>query len=233
MRIAIVEDDESCAEHLRKQLKKYQQDHHMIIQISSYSNGLNFIENYVADFDAVFMDIEMPLIDGIEVSRRLRGIDGKVPIVFITRHAQHAISGYDVSAVDFVIKPVEYDRLAKSIDKINEKNEARRSFITIVSKNHTVRIAHRDIVYVESFNHWCVFHTVSQNTHRMLISMKRLEEMVSRSGFLRCNNSYLINATYVTGWNKSGVVLGDITLPISRGRRKLFLNNLAKIIGEM
>lgn len=234
MKIAVVEDNRDCASRLERSLKRFQEEYHEPIEIVFFSNGMNFIEDYTADFDVVFMDIEMPMMDGMQAARLLREKDKEVAIVFLTVMARHALFGYEVEAADFLIKPAEYAKLAKCLQKIlARRSRDKAACIVFSGKDGTARIAHREIVYVESLNHWCIFHTADGGEHRMLIPMKKAEELLAGSGFLRCNNSYLVNVSYVTGWNKSSVSVNGTDLPISRGKRKEFLDELTKWFGEV
>lgn len=234
MKIAVVEDNRDCASRLERSLKRFQEEYHEPIEIVFFSNGMNFIEDYTADFDVIFMDIEMPMMDGMQAARLLREKDKEVAIVFLTVMARHALFGYEVEAADFLIKPAEYAKLAKCLQKIlARRSRDKAACIVFSGKDGTARIAHREIVYVESLNHWCIFHTADGGEHRMLIPMKKAEELLAGSGFLRCNNSYLVNVSYVTGWNKSSVSVNGTDLPISRGKRKEFLDELTKWFGEV
>ena len=234
MKIAVVEDNRDCASRLEKLLKRFQEEYHEPTEIVFFSNGMNFIEDYTADFDVVFMDIEMPMMDGMQAARLLREKDKEVAVVFLTVMARHALFGYEVEAADFLIKPAEYAKLAKCLQKILARRcRDKNACIVFSGKDGTARIAHRDVAYVESLNHWCAFHTADGKEYRMLVSMKKVESMFAGSGFLRCNNSYLVNVSYVTGWNKSSVSVNGTDLPISRGKRKEFLDELTKWFGEV
>ena len=78
---------------------------------------MDFLEAYRPDFDLVFLDIELPLLNGIETARRLRELDSVVALVFITNMEQYAVNGYEVDALDFVVKPINYYRFSSMMRK--------------------------------------------------------------------------------------------------------------------
>lgn len=95
-RFAIVEDDDACAEQLQKYLAQYAGENALEIRTDRFYDGLNFAEDYKARWDLIFMDIEMPLLDGMSAARRIREKDDSVLLIFITNMAQYAIQGYEV-----------------------------------------------------------------------------------------------------------------------------------------
>ena len=109
LNIALCEDETTTAERMQRFLQQYAEEFHEGIQVSVFSNGVDFLENYTPRFDIVFMDIMMPLMDGMEVAEKLRAIDRDTTLVFVTNMAQYAIRGYEVDASDFIVKPVSYN----------------------------------------------------------------------------------------------------------------------------
>ena len=104
MKIAIVEDKQQHIETLKDHLSKYSKDNGIFFDVHTFSDGLKFLDAYNIPFDIVFMDVEMPHINGIETAKRLRKIDRNVCLVFITEFSQFAINGYEVEAFDFIAK---------------------------------------------------------------------------------------------------------------------------------
>ena len=98
--VSIVEDSEKDARRLKKYVERYAEELGEIVEINLHWDGLDFLKSYKLDADLVFLDIEMPLFNGLEVSQKLREIDRDVNIVFVTNMAQYALKGYKVGALD-------------------------------------------------------------------------------------------------------------------------------------
>lgn len=112
VRIKILEDDPADRDTLIECLRKYEREQGQSFSITAYDNPSDFMDNYHMDADLIFMDIELPGINGIETSHQLRAADPVVALVFITNMEQYAINGYEVDALDFVIKPINYYRFS-------------------------------------------------------------------------------------------------------------------------
>ena len=114
-----------------------------------FSDGASFIDEYTGGFQIVLMDIAMPNMNGLETARRLREIDDVVCLIFITSLSQYAIRGYEVSALDYVVKPLSYDlfkiKLAKAISHLNKD-----TIYTVKIPNGVQKIRLSDLVYIES-----------------------------------------------------------------------------------
>lgn len=106
--VAIVEDDARAAQRLENHLNRFAAETEEQLHIEIFPDALQFLDGYAPVWQLVFMDIEMPNIDGLDAAKRLRAIDEGVQIVFVTNMAQYAIQGYEVRAMDFIVKPVEY-----------------------------------------------------------------------------------------------------------------------------
>ena len=103
--VAIVEDNSTESENLYSLLKLYGDDVGVEIKITKFDNGFKFLDGYKAVYDVVFLDIEMPDMDGMTVARKLREFDRSIFVVFVTNIAKYAIHGYEVDALDYFLKP--------------------------------------------------------------------------------------------------------------------------------
>lgn len=232
--VAIVEDNEDSISGLKNLLKAVQKELNDLIEVETFSNGLDFIESYEPKYDLVFMDIDMPLMNGIEASKKLREKDNDVELIFTTALSQYALFGYDVNASAYLVKPFTEDR--KSIERIKKvisrKMEEEKNFYVFTKDKSASKVLYNHITYVESFNHYCVFHTNTGETFRRTCSMKSVEEELSPHGFLRSDNSYLINPLYALKWEKDTIDINGDLIPVSRSRRKEFFEKLTVSIGE-
>lgn len=117
IKIALVDDQNDCAQHFKNLVARYMEDSKEEIKLYRFDNGFDFLETYKGDYDVIFLDIEMPLIDGLEVAKKLREIDAAVPLIFVTVMAQLAIKGYEISAMDFIVKPITYFNFKMKVEK--------------------------------------------------------------------------------------------------------------------
>lgn len=233
IRIAIVEDEIHYQDQLKEFLRRFEQDRGETIEITTYSDGDEFIENYQAQFDIILMDVQMPLMDGMSAAEEIRKVDSEVVIIFITNMAQYAIKGYAVDALDYVLKPISYfsfsQRLSRAMDRMKKRED---SHITIKIKGGVTRLKVSDIFYVESQGHKLIFRT-KMGEFSTTGTMKELEDELASYHFFRRHKGYLYNLEHVDGMNESCAVVQGEELPVSRSKRKPFMEALSNYWGEM
>lgn len=127
--IAVVEDEQQQILNYQNYLDRFQKERKITVKTHYFNDGLFFLEQYHQnEFDIVLMDIAMPQMNGLETAKRLRTVDKNVCLIFITTLAQYAIKGYEVDALDFLIKPVRFDlfsiKLEKAIKRVNKNKES-------------------------------------------------------------------------------------------------------------
>ena len=230
VRIAVVEDNPEDLAGLADCLRRYEQEQDLRFSVSPFSNPATFLDTYHSDFDLIFMDIDLPLFNGMEVARRLREIDSVVTLVFITNMEQYAVQGYAVDAIDFVVKPINYYRFSSMMRRAL-RYSARRAEkeLLIQSSGSMVRLRASQIIYIEIRDHLLVFHT----ENGILESWGKLSELeaeLSPHGFVRCSSAHLVNLRYVLSAEGSTVNAAGTVLPISQRRRKAFFTSVTNYL---
>lgn len=230
--IVIVEDNKECARLLIDYIEQYEKESQEHFQVRFFSNGYNFLDEYKADYDIIFMDIEMPGINGMETAKKLRKIDENVCLIFVTNMAQYAASGYEVNALDFMVKPVGYfDFTLKLQRAIQYRKKTKKAEVVIKTENGLKRVVISDIYYVEVADHILSYHTADGIVcERGTIKSK--EEQFVKFDFVRCNSCYLVNLSHVTEMTAKSIFVGGRELTVSRSKRKQFFNILTEYMGD-
>ena len=230
--IAIVEDEENEVLNLKSFLQKYGKERGYSYEISVFSNGLSFLTNYKGNYDIIFMDIEMPHLNGMDAAARLREIDPRVCLIFVTNMAQYAIKGYEVNASDFILKPLDYPSFCFKMDKIMSSAVTPQSDNLILNrKSGVVMLPISSIRYVEVLSHKVLYHTV-HGDYDDWGSLAQIEEKLTPYHFERCNASFLINLRYVDRIERNTVIIGNDEIAISRGKKAGFIQAIMNYLEE-
>ena len=150
MRIAVVDDSREDACRLEEFLQRFQKERGLALHVQTFYASVDFLEEFNGAYDVIFLDIEMPGSDGLEVAHEIRRRDESAAIVFITNMAQYAIRGYEVDAVDCMVKPVGYFNLVQKLEKAMRAAARRGERFGLVSSGDGLhRIPAREVLYLE------------------------------------------------------------------------------------
>lgn len=222
MRIAICDDDLSLDKQLRQFIHETYRDIDMLIDL--YNSGeqfLNKISSSKIKYDLVLLDIEMNEVSGLKVATELKKTFPETYIVFITSHDEFALTGYEVSAFRFLVKPIQAPKLLEAIESVKKEILDKRTIQVQDMDRYTV-LNVNDILYLEA-----------QNKNVKIVLMDQLlydkngidyyAQYLLSDDFYRVHRSYLINFNFITFIEKLNVQManGDL-IPISRLRKKLF-----------
>lgn len=231
IRIAIVEDDPAAKKQLKAYLEKYLTEKQKRFVITCFSDGEEIAEEYKPEYDLIFLDIEMAGMDGMSTARRIRTVDRHTLIVFVTQMAQYAVKGYEVDALDFIVKPLDYYSFSFKMQKVMDHLELRKDLKVIVRNGSSwCAISSREIYYIEVLNHDLIIHAVS-GVRKMRGCLSEMEEKLLAVGFRRCNKSYLLNLAHIASIEGNSVLVGGDTIPLSRSMRKDIVCALADYYG--
>ena len=211
LKVCMVEDNQLEAAALQHDLERYGREKGVGMAISCFSNAMEFIEAR-QDYDLVFLDIDLPGINGMEAAELIRAYDTETAIIFVTNLAQYAVQGYEVNALDFILKPVSYYSFAMRMDKAMRLMRRRtRGRVVIETKGQTRVAPYDDLVYVAVNNHRLSFLLADETMPiEARGSLKAMEQRLADGPFVLISSSCLVNMNYVRSYRGNDLVLTTI-----------------------
>lgn len=237
LRIAIVDDDARFQGQLEDFISRYFQHEAEQFCVQCYGNGVAFLSDYQSNFDLVIIDIMMPLMNGIEVARKLREQDQNVLLMFITETADFAIRGYEVSAVDYILKPLSYEADFKfKFERAVRRAKALQLHKELLLKDdrgRLVKLPADDLIYVEKDRDNALYYT-TQGVFSQRIPIFKVEESLrGEASFAVVNSGCLVNMAFIDNISGSVIELfGGEKLVLSRSRKKAFYEKFFDHIGQ-
>jgi DNA-binding LytR/AlgR family response regulator len=231
--LAIVEDEDTYAAQLTEFVEKYQSESGNYFKITRFRDGDEITNGYKGQFDIILMDIEMKLMDGMTAAEEIRRLDQDVVIMFITNMTSYAIRGYQVDALDYVVKPVSYFAFSQKLDRaIGRIKKSSSNIISIDMPTGVKKLDIDNIFYIESEGHNLNFYT-SGGQFTIRAKLSDFEEQLSPYNFFRSNKGYLVNLKYVDGVENGACLIAGKQLLISRARKNDFMSALTDYMAQL
>lgn len=223
MRIAIVDDEVSEQEIIAKYIREWAEARNELVEFACFDSSESFLFAWedAKDYNLLVLDIEMGEINGLELARSVRSQDKNIPILFVTGYDEYMQYGYDVSALHYLIKPVNKERLFQVLNKLGQRGAEEVKSLILNSENGIRRIQVNNILYVEAAGHGSVMHTVDE-VIRLKESLGEIERQVIPTGeVIKCHRAYLVNLRFVSAIQNANLILDNSeSLPISRNQMK-------------
>lgn len=229
----IVDDEpmarEIIAEHLSK-IKSVK----VVGSCASATEAFTLINTQKVDL--IFLDINMPEISGLSFAR---SINKEIKIIFTTAYREYAIDGFDLQAVDYLLKPISFERLLRSINsfcrihfnneeqQMPQENAVQNDFMFVRSDRKMIRINFAEICYIESLNDYLKIHTC---TNEIVIreTISNIENQLPGSNFIRIHRSFIISLSSLDSYTSEYVEINRKAIPISRSYKSAVLEKLEK-----
>lgn len=224
----ILLDDEPFA---RKGIVAYISDIPFLQLQASYSSAVEVMQTTASvHYDLVFLDIEMPRIDGLTY---LKSLKNPPLVIIITAFPQYALEGFELDVIDYLVKPVSFDKFLKASQKAYEylnrtsqpSTEEHSSYFFIKENKKIKKLFFKDILYVESLQNYIKI--VTENSHHITyLTLKEIDENLKGKGFIKIHKSFVVSIDKVIGIEGNTVLLGNKKLPISKERRKEIIEGI-------
>lgn len=216
-KIAICDDLEADRQYIAGLVSKWAANAGHTVQIDAFVSAENFLFHYGAekDYDILLLDIEMGVMDGVSMAKKLRQENDTVQIVFITGYSDYISEGYEVAALYYLMKPVSEEKLCSVLDRAAEKLAKNEKVLNLELGGEMVRVPIYQIRYAEVFGNYVTVHALSDYTVKMTLG--KLEEQLDER-FYRVGRSALVNLTQISRVTRTQIILssGD-TIPLPRG----------------
>jgi len=230
----IVDDEPMAREILEGHLKKIES----VVVVGSCKNAVeafNILSSQ--NIDLIFLDINMPEISGLSFAK---SINKKIKIIFTTAYREYAIDGFDLRAVDYLLKPISFERLIQSINKYHhehiipqqspqvELNQEKSDFIFVRSERKMIKINFSDLDYIESLSDYIKLYT----GNKVIVTretISSIEAKLPKNDFLRVHRSYIVAINKIESFTQEFIEIKKKAIPISRTYKndvKLRLDNV-------
>ncbi|MGO4818576.1 LytR/AlgR family response regulator transcription factor [Flavobacterium sp. W22_SRS_FP1] len=205
----VIIDDEELAREL---LKSYVAKLDFLELAGSFENPLEAMTCLkTEDIKIVFLDIQMPEIKGTAFAKL---IPSTAKIIFTTAYSEYALEGFELDAIDYLLKPIAFQRFLKAVQKVKSEVPSFADTITIKSGYDLFKVKLDDITHIESDSEYVVFH-VNGKKIMSYQSLKSLEKSLNSSQFIRVHRSFIVNKSKVTGLKGRDLLLTTISIPVS------------------
>ncbi|HEY4539582.1 MAG TPA: LytTR family DNA-binding domain-containing protein [Faecalibacter sp.] len=225
---AIAVDDEPLALMV---IENYCARNEHVELVKTFSN-LKDAQKYMNQFqiDLLFLDIQISRSNGMDF---YKGLEHKVPVIFTTAFSEYAIEGFNVAALDYLLKPIEYERFDEAIQKavliiVDKKLAEDQNFLTIRADYKLNKIPYDEILYLEGLDDYVKIHLNDGKKITARISMKGMQEKLPDHLFLRVHRSYIVPLNKIKSFQNKVLSLGEIEIPVGDTYKSIVAEKLIR-----
>ncbi len=178
------------------------------------------------DIDLLFLDIQMPSITGIEF---VRTVKPTLPVIFTTAHSSYAIEGFNLNAVDYLLKPYTYQRFLQAATKARDLHQLQNTtsqpstYLTVRADYSLIKILTSDIQYIEGLDNYLKIHLTNAKPVLVRMTLKSILEQLPAADFVRVHRSYIVPLTHIKNVRNKTIYIGNVDIPISNNYEAHFM----------
>ena len=231
LKIAICDDDAKQREFLAGIAAAWAGRMRHLAQIRQYATAKAFLFDYdqEKDFDILLLDVEMPEMSGVELAKRVRQENRALQIVFITGYYEYFSDGFDVSALHYLLKPVDGEKLCPVLDRAVDNLAVRQRCVLVADRDGSVKLPLADILYIEAENVHVAIHAL-EGVYRMRMALGKFSDQLDET-FFKVHRYFVVNLSHIRKIARDHITManGD-SIPMSRGMYGEVYGALAKYL---
>lgn len=230
MKLAVCDNDVIFLKQMKRELEDYYGSLEVTVETFTFAGELlEAVEKDPYAHGCVFLDIEMPQMDGMEAAGKLKVLNRSLPVVFLTSHTDLAMVGYELEVFRFLAKPLDRKQLHRVLQALEDRNRERKR-LAIWENGQYVFLPLREILYVKSENIYLLIQTEKKH-HLIRKKLKELLQELPSREFAKIHRSYLVNLYHVRSFDGKEIFLDNgQRLPVSKGRQKEFYQQLIRYL---
>lgn len=218
MRIAIVDDEAAQRAALVGQIAQSLKGRELTGELSEYESGEDFLAAAKqSPFGLVFLDIYMQGMDGVETAKRFRQFEPGCPLVFTTTSTDHALDGYRVRALQYLVKPYDASEIAALFDELSRRLPPPEQFLEVKEGRQSVRLRQRDILWADNYQHQVHIHLADGKTVTARMTFGEFSSLLIQDRrFFVCGRGVLVNLAQAKDFDGRSFALPGAQIPVSR-----------------
>jgi DNA-binding LytR/AlgR family response regulator len=223
----IIIDDEPLARELIASHLAHFDNFELVASFENALKAYTFLESNTIDL--IFLDIEMPLLKGNDFLKKLKN---SPKVIFTTAYREYALEGYELNVIDYLLKPITFDRFFVSIEKFKQlqipkapENSTNENHIFVSCGNKNIKVVFDAILFIESLKDYITIHLENGKSLHLKQNISAFEKLLG-SNFVRIHRSFIIHTKKLSAYTKNGVEINSVEIPIGSSYKETWLNYL-------
>lgn len=218
IQIAIVDDDQLQQGFMESLIQATAEDLGLNIDLYYFDSGEAFLfaSEDLPELDIAFLDIQMKNLNGLEAAQKVREHNQSISLIFVTAYAEYALDSYSVNALDYVLKPINQDKMTQVFERYLAQKPQEMKYLLFEHRGYPQKVNFQDIIYIEAAKHQTILNLTNADSLTINMSLSEVQAAIDER-FISSHRSYLVNLSHVEQLTKQAIRLSNgQEVPISR-----------------